>query len=402
MDWLLPLFWTTLAVIGALSLLLGTLILLIRRFDTLYDLLRARFLKIVQPVFKCVAATRLKADIQGHLNTWIESLQHRLPLRVTMPKIVLKFHDFESSRRVLHDGGVLLLLDYNASDEENYCRAAAWMAGSMALDPAFHAYVPPYIVEAFELTIARLMLRDQKPQALAAFHDHVLQPASADPKVARYCAQLETIDDAGFLLRVLWPELNDYCQRQVGRNPTRRLRNEAGRFVRWLHDMAARKKGQLVPLRFSSFGINAAFHLVRDQQKGTPLSVHEKYILEELELGFPRIYVCARERSIPLVRQIAAELITDRRIRDIRLFEFDQVLIQNSVLDEVFRGELDLPITHPLPLDDDDGDEDEDFEDDPHLQERTTLKAVCAVVYNATSRVPVGTRESSETLSRTA
>jgi hypothetical protein len=61
-----------------------------------------------------------------------------------------------------------------------------------------------------------------------------------------------------------------------------------------------------------------------------------------------------------------------------------------------------LPITHPLPLDDDDGDEDEDFEDDPHLQERTTLKAVCAVVYNATSRVPVGTRESSETLSRTA
>jgi hypothetical protein len=381
-------------VVGATVILLGLAIVLIRRFDTLWDLLRAHFLAIVQPVFHGVASARLHADVQGHLNRWIATLNRRLPVALSIPNVRIKYHDAASSMRVLEDGGILLLLDHNAPLEENYCRATTWIVGSTALPRPYRPYLPKFLTEAFELTVARLMLRDQNPRALAAFTQHVYEPAIADDETARYCARLETIDDVGFFTRILWPELHEHCQLHLGRHPTTRARDEAARFTRWLHAMSARRRGQLVPLRFESASINAAFDLVRDTQKDTPLSVHRSFIIDNLRAGFGRIYVCARGTSIPPVRQLAKEFSNDSRVARVVLYEFDQILIQQSVLDEAFKGHVQLP--HAL-----DGKDPSEFEGDPKTDRsyaRSTVRAVCAVVHNAAPRVRGTTRDTAEVM----
>jgi len=390
-----------LEVVGALALIAGALICLIRRFETLWDLTVARILKLIEPVYRHVGSYRLRADIQGHANSWIDHLNRRLPLGLGMPKIRVRFHDAESSLRLLESGELLLLFDWAAPSEENYSRAVKWVVGAIALPHHYRPFIPIEIVEAFELSVARMMLRDQNPEALASFMTHAYQPAvSRDQRVARYCLRFETIDDAGFFSRILWPELDDFGRRHVGRHPTDSLKDEVAAFTLWLHDMAARRKGARTPLRFESAGINVAFHLIRDEAKDLPLSTYEGFIGMELDRGFPRVYVLARGASIALTRILVRRFRGDERVRAIKIYEYDQVLMRESILDEALRGDIELP-----------------REDERHeyrqrqqdeagatLQEeqatrqasRLRVRAVCGIIYNSQQPTSVGLKETAE------
>ncbi len=386
---------TILAVIGALTLIVGALILLIRRFDVLWDLTVARVLKLAEPLGKRVKSYRLKSDVQGHLNKWIEILNKRLPLGVAIPKIRVHFHDAESSLDVLQNGDLLLLFNYNAEPAENYSKATQWVVGATALPHAYRPYLKPVITEAFELSVARLMLRDQNAPALAAFNRHAYEPAiERDPKISHYCARFETIDDAGFFTRILWPELNDFGRQCVGRLPSRRLKDESSAFVHWLHAMAARPKGAQVPLRYESLLINVAFHLIRDEAKALSLDVYAGHIEDDLRDGIPRIYLCARGRSITAVRELASRFRRYGDVKQVKIYEYDQALIERSVMDEVLRGDIVLPrrggLKHYVA--------EPEEEDAGPPSGRFSIRAVCAIIYHVAPKAASGLKEEVEDL----
>lgn len=400
MDRIFDVVQLILAFIGALTLIVGALVLLIRRCETLWDLTVARILKLIEPMYRRFCSYRLHADMQGHLNSWIEHLNRRLPFGLTMPRIRVRFHDAESSVRLLESGEVLLLFDWAAPSEENYSRATKWLVGAAALPHQYRPFIPTEIVEAFELTVARMMLRDQNPDAMAAFTAHAYQPAiSRDKEVAGYCLRFETIDDAGFFSRILWPELDDFGRRHLGRHPTENLGGEVRAFVLWLHDMATRQKHARVPLRFESAGINVAFHLVRDEAKALPLSTYEKFITGDLDEGFARSYVLARGGSIPIARGLLRRFRGDKRVRDIKVYEYDQLIMKESVLDEALRGDIDLPrqdeqsqYRHRQQDEADTGAEEEPERQTPRLR----VRAVCGIIYNRQQPGPVGLVERAE------
>src|SRR5690606_9479719 len=124
------------------------------------------------------------------------------PVNLRLPRIRIKLHEKESVREFLDKGELLLLFNRDEPREQHYSNAARWVVGATAMPPQHRPFFDPFICEAFELTVTRLMLASENQKALQAFEDSVLRPALlADDRVSRYCFRFETVHDAGFFTR---------------------------------------------------------------------------------------------------------------------------------------------------------------------------------------------------------
>ena len=237
------------------------------------------------------------------------------------------------------EGGLLLRLNTERATEENYTRAAMHVVGEMALPNVYRLYFAQYVVDAFEFTVARMMLAEADPAAVAALYRHAFLPmVRNDPRVELYTDRFERIDRLGFFTRILWPEFDHFGRSSVGRRPTNRMRADSASLVRWLDLLASRRRGEPVRLNFRNGSFCVRVILIKDRRRQLPLDTYAYWIAVGLDEGCPRVYVCARDDKIPDAEALARRFADDPRVERVEKFRFPQFLQEESYVDQVFLG----------------------------------------------------------------
>jgi hypothetical protein len=184
-------------------------------------------------------------------------------------------------------------------------------------------------MEAVDLTIAKNVL-GQSANAqgvLDVFYEQHLDPAcEADTALQQKVVEMDEIDLHGWVLRVLLPEYRRLGNQLHPADPDRRCVADAEAFARWLHRLAARKRGdETLPLSYDGTYLRVAVIWVAVPKK---LEVHgsDPYRKRAKSLiysgRYDAVYLMARDRNIWAVREIVEKLRVDGRIDSSSCNEF--------------------------------------------------------------------------------
>jgi len=223
---------------------------------------------------------RTATDIQAVINTAGRELTAEAPgMLPHMMKI--EWVAPLQAETYLNKGEVIVRLDRHANQERNIVVATlAYL--SRGLLPRARIYVDHILAQATDFSIAkRIFARDRGSGSLSYFVTEILDPTvQQDPSLRQDLELLEEIEGIGFLTRVFLNELRELGERLQPALPTDRIFGEVRNFARFLHTIAIRQKGEIVPLTFEGA-----------RMKVTVVLVARPEVLEEHGLGRHRLAI---------------------------------------------------------------------------------------------------------------
>lgn len=177
-------------------------------------------------------------------------------------------------------------------------------------------YIDHKVCQGIDLAITRsILVAEDSPGALDIFIEDILHPIiSQDEDFAELYIVMESMDDSGFLTRILLREFMELGRMLYPKSPSDDLKEETRRLVKFLSDIA-RKDIEDVPLEFRGKMIHLNVVLVarswKLEQHG--LRPYVNRCKESAKSGADAVYICARGDNVSAAKEMAS-LVSQVRI----------------------------------------------------------------------------------------
>lgn len=291
---------------GAWGLLIVIVILLIIFYD-----------KLERPIAKahdCFSWARaswrkraIKADIQSHINSFCQSVDHEVPN--TMPYNMKLQFVADIDRAELRDKNVVLVrIRDRRHDDKNFVHAMLTFCPVGVLI-ASRLYLDDSLSNAIDFTVTRKFLNAiQYQSALTYLHQEILEPEIAEkPELDKLCNVLDRLDEQGLFTKVILRELRDFGAKVESRYPTEAHKKETRQFVEYMDVIATRAPREDCDTQFQGAYISMGFVFVgtagKIQTEG--LAPYLRAIQYKKGIKIERIYMAARDQYLDKAERLA-------------------------------------------------------------------------------------------------
>ncbi len=265
----------------------------------------------------------ISAEMQGLINGARNDLDDEVPGVMPLPARVRFVRD-DADLAALGDGEVVISLKNPRQHAENTARATMAYVAAAAMRPA-RPYVGRTVMTGIDFSLTKKFLRRADAHALDFFLTEIWAPTvEGQPDLQDICDQIERIDTGGVLTRILLAEFLELGRRLWGRNPSPAVQSEAREFVGYLAKMVDKQPGEHGTLEFIREHLQVGAVLVgereRAEQEGTRPYVAAG--LWAMRAGCTSVYLLGRGARCALVREVAAQLEKDGRVRAVDVAEY--------------------------------------------------------------------------------
>ena len=226
-------------ILVAVTFLAGVAVT-IANFDAAQRLI-ARSLGYVTWLAGPVLRWRLRADVEGHVNQYLDRRLFADPDGVDSPRLKLRWVR-DPKDPILHkDGRLIVRIRDDADPSRNYLNAVA-SALPRILVPCARPYLNKEFVEAVDLHVLKRLANSVSVDAERAFASEFLGPKmSAFPGLHKHLHRLDQIDRGGLFTAMLIQEMV-YLDALVSvQTPHADLQDEVVEFAEWLCYHATRE-----------------------------------------------------------------------------------------------------------------------------------------------------------------
>lgn len=237
----------------------GLLILIVIHFSrVLLDedkaaLWRSKFYKIAFKLTGKREAEKkfISNDVKGNLNIARRTMhfgQSILPCAVDVEWV----EGSKASAYEIKEGEFVVRLDPSESQEKNTVSLATILVQKTTLTGIRHSVNRPIQI-AIDMNLVRNLLKGlQNKSILDWFLTSAYQPAvNADADCKKRNAQILDIDERGLFSRLLLVELDEFSKKVYGMIPKAVMANEISALIDFIHALANKRAGQIIPLEFA-------------------------------------------------------------------------------------------------------------------------------------------------------
>jgi small subunit ribosomal protein S1 len=263
--------------------------------------------------------TALSAEMQGVINGARKEIQEEVADAMPLPARVRFVRD-DADIAELKDGEVVISLRNPRRRAENTARATIAYVSAATIRPA-RLYVGQTVMTGIDYSLTKRILSRADTAALDYFVTEIWQPALArEPDLRDTCDQIERVDDAGVMTRILAVEFLDLGRRLWGAAPSVAIESEAREFLRFLASVIDHSSPGL---DFLHAHIRVSIGLIGEREKAEVegLAPYTQASLRAMSKGCTAIYLLAWGARIALLREVVASLENDSRIRAVDIAE---------------------------------------------------------------------------------
>ena len=251
----------------------------------------------------------IKNRLESSCSKVLKKFNKELP-ELSIPKLSIEWIKSDKYDTELKEGEAIIKLQFSKDQTRNIVNAA-----SVYVRDTFLKHSKPYmndsLRQAIDLSITRkILLGIDKNQRniLAQFNDENL---TRYDQYRNECNQVESIDDAGLLTRILIRELDYFGDKLQSRIPNDKCKNEADNFLTYLFDIATRIYDENTKLQFVESTLKVGVLLVAKLDTYSVAGL-DPY-LRRIKLGFARgietFYLLAREDKVEILEDVAKALL---------------------------------------------------------------------------------------------
>ncbi|BBE16290.1 SSU ribosomal protein S1p [Aquipluma nitroreducens] len=261
-------------------------------------------------VFHSLKKASIKNRLEGSCSRALRLIGKELP-DFEIPDLSIEWVRGKNFDTKLKEGKAIVKLKFSNDQTRNVVNAT-----SVYVRDAFLKHAKPYFSESLRKSIdfsitRKILLHINKNQrnVISYFIDEYAKDIET---FKDKCTQIEEIDNAGFLTRILIRELDYYGNKLTGTIPNIENFNEADSFLSYLYEIARREADDNTQLQFVDKTLKVGVLLVA--KKETYLTHGLEAYLRRIRLGLARgiktFYLLAREDRVEILEDIAKELLT--------------------------------------------------------------------------------------------
>jgi predicted RNA-binding protein with RPS1 domain len=245
----------------------------------------------------------VRTEFESSMNSYSHMLNTRLDQPI-LPECQIRWVKPEEAESFLSGGRAIVCLSYSKRNhDKNFYLAARKYVESAFLHRAKDHLRKPFR-SALDLFVTREILLQTRRAAITAFNESFTEEPDENKKTY---STLQNVHAAGFLQRLLIPELHSFGEEVFALVPDPRHQDEADRFLQWIYTIAVREEHERSDLAFQSEHLRTAVLLVADT------TVYEKHGVAPY-LRRAESYAIARFRSFYVVARGIPKVAVAKRI----------------------------------------------------------------------------------------
>lgn len=260
-------------------------------------------------VFHSLKKSSIKNRLEGSCSRALRLIGKELP-DFEIPDLSIEWVRDKNFNTKLKEGKAIVKLKFSNDQTRNIVNAT-----SVYVRDAFLKHSKPYLSESFRKSIdfsitRKILLHINKNQrnVISYFIDEY---ASDIETFKDKCTQIEEIDNAGLLTRILIRELDFYGNKLIGTIPNIENYKESDSFLNYLYEIARRDADDNTQLQFVDNTLKVGVLLVAKRE--TYLTHGLEAYLRRIRLGLARgiktFYLLAREDKVEILEEVAKELL---------------------------------------------------------------------------------------------
>lgn len=260
-------------------------------------------------VFHGLRKSSIKNRLEGSCSRALKQIGKELP-DLQIPDLSIEWVKDDNYLTKLKEGKAIVKLKFSTDQTRNIVNAT-----SLYVRDAFLIHAKPYLSlplrKSIDFSITRkILLQIDKNQRNVI--SHFIEEFSSDilPHKEKY-SQIEELDNAGFLTRILIREFDYFGNKLSGLIPKDENYAESDAFLNFLYDIATREHDEYTQLQFINKTIKVGVLLVAKPE--TYLAYGLEAYLRRIRLGLARgiktFYLLAREDKVEILENVATELL---------------------------------------------------------------------------------------------
>lgn len=198
-------------------------------------------------------------------------------------------------------------------------------------------YVDPTLMQATDYTVTKSLLSDMDlDRAISYLMTNCIEPAIlANPQLEPDCNALDTISDAGYLTRILLPQLLFLKKKLWPNTTTGAIRKETRGFMEFVHKLSEQKGEDelLPPLDYLQPRIKVRVLLAaRKEIKLYGMKYHIRRIKEAQLMGIEYLYICGwGHDNVEFIKSLAKSQEKEGRLSILHTNEFTRQFDERGV-----------------------------------------------------------------------
>ncbi len=256
--------------------------------------------------------TAISTEMQGMINGARKEIQEEVADAMPLPAKVRFVRD-DADIAELKDGEVVISLRSPRRRAENTARATIAYVSAATIRPA-RLYVGQTVMTGIDYSLTKRILSRANKAALDYFVTEIWQPALArEPDLRDTCDQIERVDDAGVMTRILVVEYLDLGRRLWGATPSVAIQSEAREFLKFLASVIDHS-GSGWDFLHGHIRVSVGLIGERGRAEAEGPAPYTQASLIAMSKGCTAIYLLAWGARNALLRQVVASLENDQRV----------------------------------------------------------------------------------------
>lgn len=251
----------------------------------------------------------VKYKVEAPCTKALRKIASELP-DIEIPDLNINWVNEDNLNTILKSGKAIVKLKYENDHTKNIVKAT-----SLYVKEAFLNHTKPYLniplKKAIDVSVTKkILLKISKNQGniMSTFID---ESSTSEEELLEKYEQIEEIDDSGLLTRILLRELDLFGKKLHGRIPKNEYKDEADEFLGFVNKISTRDYDDDTPLAFSSKILKVSVVLVAKVETYTKygLNAYLRRIKLGLSKGIESFYLLARTDSVPILKEVAKQLL---------------------------------------------------------------------------------------------
>ena len=242
-----------------------------------------------------LAHLRLATSLQTTINASLESFNSGAFRLLPYGMKIEWAKTGQDAQTFLRDGQVIVRIHPNVDDDHNIVVSTVAYLKKGLIPQARH-YVDPTLMQATDYAAAKHIFKLAKRDSASEFliQNLLLPEANKNPQLTNDSISLDTISHAGLLSPVFLAQLHSLGRKLFPATPNPRVAREIRNFLKFLQDIASKKRGEIVDLDFVRSNIRMKVLLVaREETKQRGIQDFARRIKQAQSDGIDYIYINA-------------------------------------------------------------------------------------------------------------
>lgn len=334
-----------LAILVAIPISLTPFALIVKAFPNESKQVAAQGLARIAWASHELERQTVKQDVEGKLQASLARLSGTC---VGAVPVAVRFEFLKSGESIqeLPDGTLVVGIAHHDDWTRNLV-AAAWAYARLAVLPKARLHLDPEVSQGIDFVVAKDLLSESDPDAVAQFIEQVWSPAIRDrARLRDLTLKLDRLREDFLFHTVLVAEFRDLGIRMAGKFTQEDVALETADFVEFLYSIATREHGDAGKARLDFVGreIKVEFILVAKPAvyaaKGS--DPYRRAVEWSLQHAHRSIYLLSRGRNSEYAQQVASQFSQDERIRSIEHWRSEEHGAQPTAAIDVCRLNVDL------------------------------------------------------------